>query len=583
MTSSGRHPVRLALIGAWVIGTLALALGARALVAHYRTAAGAAATEKAHIGSDILAERLRYLVAELDALSIIVAGQLELPQDRPPRFAASLAASLAAAFTVEDADAQLFAAILLPEGAVVPEAANAQLPAELRHAAGAAPASGAPRMAVIARDDGGSEIYLLRRILGAAGQPLGTLVAMAGHALLPSWQAGDDVALVLLADGTAIQQRPGASAAHLVLGPEHPLRRAAAIDPVGMVTARLAPGGGERIIRYATLPAGGIVAAMALDARRELGLADALGFWLGLGAVCASLLGLAAILTGILFAERRRALADLSRVTRDRQAALLGLAEAQRLQAMGRLAFGIVHDFRNVLQSVRAYIHLIAQNPDNAAEVSRLAAMAERGACSGASVTGRLLALARPEPEEQVTDVKRLLDDLAEILRDTLGQGFLVLTEAPRDLPPVCADQGDLEAVLINLAVNARDAMSAAGGGTVIFAARAQLLSGEAAKGLRLARGAYVRITVQDTGVGMDAATLERAAEPFFTTKPAGSGTGLGLTMAREFAQRAGGTLHIESWAGRGTRVTLWMPQALPAGARGAERAPRMPRMANAM
>jgi signal transduction histidine kinase len=140
--------------------------------------------------------------------------------------------------------------------------------------------------------------------------------------------------------------------------------------------------------------------------------------------------------------------------------------------------------------------------------------------------------------------------------------GLRVRVEAEPDLPPVLADRGELETVLVNLAANARDAMP--GGGTLTLAAAAVTVSeGVAAPhpaGLR--PGRYVRLSAADTGAGMDAETLARAAEPFFTTKPEGEGTGLGLAMAREFAERAGGGFAVASEPGLGTTVTLWLPVA---------------------
>jgi len=196
----------------------------------------------------------------------------------------------------------------------------------------------------------------------------------------------------------------------------------------------------------------------------------------------------------------------------------------------------------------------------------------------GTSVTRRLLAFARREELRPDTlDVGALLEGLHEILSATLGAGIRVEVEAEPGLPPVLADRGQLETVLVNLATNARDAMPR--GGRLTLSAGVERV--EAGRPGGLAAGAYVRLCVADSGEGMDAATLARAAEPFFTTKPLGQGTGLGLAMARSFAEGSGGALAIGSAPGEGTRVSLWLPVTvraeLPVGPRraGGTQAPR--------
>jgi len=150
---------------------------------------------------------------------------------------------------------------------------------------------------------------------------------------------------------------------------------------------------------------------------------------------------------------------------------------------------------------------------------------------------------------------------MQEVLTHTLGGGIKVEVEVEVRLPPLLADKGQLETVLVNLAANARDAMASQG--TITFSAASALVSGEDNEALpQLPPGAYIRLSVNDAGVGMSPEVLARASEPFFTTKPRGKGTGLGLAMARGFAEQSGGAFVLESELGRGTTVSLWLPVA---------------------
>ena len=157
-------------------------------------------------------------------------------------------------------------------------------------------------------------------------------------------------------------------------------------------------------------------------------------------------------------------------------------------------------------------------------------------------------------------DAATLLAGLREILAHTLGAGISIHVQAAPGLPPLLADRGQLETVLINLAANARDAM--AGSGSLTFAAVRETLAGSAAESAALPPESYLCLAISDTGEGMAPEVLARASEPFFTTKPQGKGTGLGLAMARGFAEQSGGALAIESEPGSGTTVRLWLPLA---------------------
>ncbi|MEO9188656.1 MAG: ATP-binding protein, partial [Acetobacteraceae bacterium] len=244
-----------------------------------------------------------------------------------------------------------------------------------------------------------------------------------------------------------------------------------------------------------------------------------------------------------------------------REAAQQEAAQAQKMQALGELAGGVAHDFNNVLQAVSGAVGLIERRADSPNEVRRFAAAAAAAAARGAAVAGRLLTFAR-RGELRATPIEAtaLLRDTAEMLRHTLGAHVTVRTETAAGAGWLMADLAQLQTVLVNLAANARDAM--AGGGTLTLRAVPETVAANATHPAGLRAGRYVRLEAADTGAGMDAATLARATEPFFTTKPVDKGTGLGLAMARGFAEQLGGGLAIASAPGRGTTVRLWLPGA---------------------
>jgi len=242
-------------------------------------------------------------------------------------------------------------------------------------------------------------------------------------------------------------------------------------------------------------------------------------------------------------------------------AAQIGIAHAERLQTLGQLAAGIAHDFNNILTAVHGGAALIGQNPGDAEAVRRFAGVILDAAYRGRSITRRLLCFARREDfRPQPVDPESLLEAVSEIADHTLGRLVSVNVEASAGLPPLMADQAQLETALVNLAINARDAMPS--GGILTFAAAAESVSEIAAHPAGLRPGTYIRLSVGDTGSGIDRCVMPRVCEPFFTTKPAGEGTGLGLPMVKAFAEQSGGGLAIDSVPGRGTTVSLWLPAA---------------------
>jgi len=236
--------------------------------------------------------------------------------------------------------------------------------------------------------------------------------------------------------------------------------------------------------------------------------------------------------------------------------------QAQKMEAIGKLTGGVAHDFNNLLAVIVGSLDLARQRLATGADVSRYIDNAMTAAERGATLTQRMLAFARKqELRLQSVDCVALVRGMADLLKTTLGTGVAIETRFPLHLSAAHADPAQLELALLNLAVNARDAMPD-GGRIIIEGSEATLLKAQRPD---LDGGRYVRLSIIDEGEGMDAATLERAREPFFTTKGIGKGTGLGLSMVHGFAEQCGGSLTIVSEQGHGTTVSLWLPLA-PAG-----------------
>jgi two-component system NtrC family sensor kinase len=374
--------------------------------------------------------------------------------------------------------------------------------------------------------------------------------------------AGDAASLFRLDGALLARSPPPADWNERTVGA--PLLAAATAARAGLVGAQSTVDGVERLYavqRVANYPVAvsyGLDRAVLWQAWRArvtlLGavcsLAAALLLWLTMRASAAALRAQVA--------AEARAAAEAARA--DAEAAL---RQSSRLNALGQLAAGVAHDFRNTVQAVQAGARLIdrALQDGDEARARALAASLAEAAGRGAALTDRMLATARrgEAGEGAWTDPAIAVREACELLRPTLGAGPRLSCRIGDGLPPlVQGARAELEAAIINLAVNARDAVG--GAGEIRVSADAATVPAEAPRGL--APGRYARIAVADDGAGMDAATLARATEAFFTTKPPGEGTGLGLASARGFAEQAGGALSIESEPGRGTTVTLWLPEA---------------------
>jgi signal transduction histidine kinase len=233
------------------------------------------------------------------------------------------------------------------------------------------------------------------------------------------------------------------------------------------------------------------------------------------------------------------------------------LRHMQKLESIGQLTGGVAHDFNNLLTAVLGNLELLRKRLPHDPVIERLLDGATQGAQRGAALTQRLLAFARRQAlQPQPTDLAELVRGMADLLHRSLGQTIEIAFDLPAGLPPASADHNQIELALLNLAVNARDAMP--GGGTLTIS-----LSLEQVPAARdLAAGRYIRLCVTDTGCGMDPQTLSRAIEPFFSTKEVGKGTGLGLSMIHGLALQLKGALRLLSDVGRGTRAELWLPVA---------------------
>lgn len=234
------------------------------------------------------------------------------------------------------------------------------------------------------------------------------------------------------------------------------------------------------------------------------------------------------------------------------------LAHAQRLDAIGQLTGGIAHDFNNLLTVISGSLQLLEAEYGEHPDAAPLIASALRSVGRGAELTGKLLAFARRQRLSlRLLAPRALLDDVALMLKRTLGESVQLVIDCPERLPSVYADAGQLDAALVNLALNARDAMPR--GGRIDIVLREHRVAAEDSPH-GLAPGRYVAISVIDTGHGMTPEVLARAVDPFFTSKESGRGSGLGLSMVYGFVKQSGGHLQIESRLGYGTRVDLYLP-----------------------
>ena len=300
--------------------------------------------------------------------------------------------------------------------------------------------------------------------------------------------------------------------------------------------------GGERWIVASSEPYGRVAAGIQRSAMGQL--------------VLTATLLVAVPLAGWLLARRERNAREEQRRL-ERQ-----LAESQKMEAIGKLAGGVAHDFNNMLTAILGYAGLIHEDAPASSPIREHAGQIRRAAESAASLTQKLLAFSRRQVlQANQFELAPMVNNLLLLVRRVIGENITVDFDAEKGLWPILADPVQVEQSIVNLAINARDAMP--DGGTLSIRARnASRPRGDRRGDVEVRPGEYVQITVADTGVGMDDATKARMFEPFFTTKPTGQGTGLGLSTVYGFVKQCGGYVTVQSARGAGTAIELLLPRA---------------------
>jgi PAS domain S-box-containing protein len=259
------------------------------------------------------------------------------------------------------------------------------------------------------------------------------------------------------------------------------------------------------------------------------------------------------------FAKVTRDVTEQTKAAQELESARMALFHSQKLESIGQLTGGVAHDFNNLLMAIIASLELISHRMPDDPKLRGLLDNAKAGAFRGAALTQRMLAFARRQQLSPVSvDLLELVRGMSDLLQSSLGSQVRISTVFPLTLAPVFVDYNQLELALMNLAVNARDAMPA--GGKMTISANSEFVGRGHETGLP--EGDFVKLVVADEGQGMDEETATRATEPFFTTKGIGKGTGLGLSMVQGLAEQSGGRLVVKSELGKGTQMEIWLPAA---------------------
>jgi len=230
------------------------------------------------------------------------------------------------------------------------------------------------------------------------------------------------------------------------------------------------------------------------------------------------------------------------------------LAESQKLDALGQLTGGVAHDFNNLLMIISGSLHTLKKGMDDDPKRARAISAIETATQRGAALTNQLLTFARRQSvNPQAVDICERINAMREVLQTGVGSAITLQLDIDEHVWPALVDVAEFETALVNLVINARDAMAA--GGTITVAARNEALREETRA------GDYVAVSVEDTGVGIAPDVLGKIFDPFFTTKPIGKGTGLGLSQVHGFTHQAGGTIRVDSELGKGSTITMLLPR----------------------
>jgi signal transduction histidine kinase len=262
-------------------------------------------------------------------------------------------------------------------------------------------------------------------------------------------------------------------------------------------------------------------------------------------------------------AERTSELETANRRLRDQMEALqraqAALEEVHRMEAIGQLTGGIAHDFNNLLTAIMGGLDLVRRHTEGDSAMQRIIDTAQRAATRGARLTTQLLSFARLQPLQPApTDLNEFMRDFRQLIALSVGEAVEIVLDLDAGLWSALVDPAHLQAAVLNLVVNARDAMPK--GGRLFVETRNVVIEGHVAEPLCALSGAYVLIAIRDTGVGVAPDVAARAFEPFFTTKEVGQGTGLGLSQVYGFARQSGGCSTLESVPGQGTTVRIYLP-----------------------
>ena len=411
----------------------------------------------------------------------------------------------------------------------------------------------------------GQHLFTLDRRLMRNGAFNGMAqVAISADYILRLWASAmprtTDTISIVRDDGTVLTRADFSSGAPQI---PKPLVAAISDSPSGIITLRAADEGGDRITVFKKIANYPVHIIFGLDRSAILATWYRNITLYGLVAIGATTVVVVALGFALRRArEERRAVARWQAETQERERTQEQLYQSQKMESLGKLTGGIAHDFNNLLTVVIGNVSM-AERAVADRDARRQLQSALRAGESAITLTQQLLAFARKQVlQPRSVDLRRLIEGMQELLVRTLGEKVRLVVNADRALWPTLVDPNQMELVILNLAINARDAMP--GGGTLSISAANRDADRDAPP--ELSPGQYVVLTVADTGVGMDAQTLARATEPFFTTKDPGKGTGLGLAMVQGVVAQSGGATRIRSKPGVGTEVEVWLQRTqLPA------------------